>query len=61
MSQPLKRVIIDTIKEIILENNLSTGELNIYLENPKEKIFGDWSGGIHLTSFAGKAQSPETF
>ncbi len=48
MSQPLKRVIIDTIKEIILENNLSTGELNIYLENPKEKIFGDWSVNIAM-------------
>lgn len=54
----LKDTIIETLQAIILENKFSQQKLNIYLENPKEKKFGDWSVNLAMKIAKERRQSP---
>lgn len=43
MQYDLKKIIIQTIEEIIIDNSLSDRKVLIEIENSKEARFGDWS------------------
>ncbi len=48
MSYDLKSEIIQSIDQIVKENNLTDRDILIEIDNPKEKQFGDWSVNIAM-------------
>jgi len=59
MTQNLKTAICQAIKDILKENNLAPERFKIYLEDVKEKEFGDWSLNLAMKLTKEFRKSPE--